>query len=106
MQITRMMESILQVNNWDLIISGALLANFFTWYFKPLDGVREYIVDKWVGFFVKREWFWAVPGIKILTCPKCLAFWSILVYTFNLTDAIVASILALAIKKFIKYVES
>ena len=100
------MESILQVNNWDLIISGALLANFFTWYFKPLDSVREYIVDKWVGFFIKREWFWAVPGIKILTCPKCLAFWSILVYTFNLTDAIVASVLALAIKKFIKYVES
>lgn len=100
------MESILQVNNWDLIISGALLANFFTWYFKPLDGVREYIVDKWVGFFIKHEWFWAVPGIKILTCPKCLAFWGILVYTFNLTDAIVASVLALAIKKFIKYVES
>lgn len=93
------------MNNWDLIISGALLANFFTWYFAPLDGVREYIVSKWVNFFVRRNWLWAVSGIKIITCPKCLAFWGILLYTFNLMDAIIASMLALVIKRVLKYVE-
>lgn len=94
------------MNNWDLIISGALLANFFTWYFRPLEDVRMYIVNKWVNFFIKREWFWAVPGIQIITCPKCLAFWGILVYTFNFMDAVIASMLALVIKKVLKYVES
>jgi len=92
--------------NWELIISGALLANFFTWYFTPLDGVREYIVDKWINFFLRKNMFWATRAVVIVTCPKCLAFWGILVYTFNLQDAIVASMLALTIKKFMQYVES
>lgn len=90
----------------DTIISAALLANFFTWYFRPLDDVRMFIVNKWVNFFVKREWFWGVSAIQIITCPKCLAFWGILVYTFNFMDAIIASMLALVIKKILQYVES
>ena len=94
------------MHNWELIISGALLANFFTWYFAPLDGVREYIVSKWVNFFIKRNWFWGAQGIKLITCVKCLAFWGILVYTFSLTNAVIASMLALVIKKVLKYVES
>lgn len=93
------------MNNWDLIISGALIANFFTWYFKPLDGVRDYIVTKWVNFFLKKNMFWATRAIVIITCPKCLAFWGILVYTLNFMDAIIASMLALVIRKILKYVE-
>jgi hypothetical protein len=100
------MELTLLLTNYDIIVSAALLANFFTWYFRPLDDVREYIVDKWVNFFLRKNMFWATRAIVIVTCPKCLAFWSILLYTFNLPNAIAASILALAIKKFIQYVES
>ena len=94
------------MHNWELIISGAILANFFTWYFEPLDGVREYIVSKWVNFFIRRNMFWATKAIQIITCPRCLAFWGILVYTFSLTDAVIASMLALTLKSFLKYVES
>lgn len=92
--------------NWELIISGALLANFFTWYFRPLDSVREYIVDKWVNFFLRKNMFWATRAIVIITCPKCLAFWGILGYTLNLESAIISSMLALVIKKIMIYVES
>jgi hypothetical protein len=91
--------------NWELIISGALIANFITWYFQPLDSAREYIVEKWINFFVKRNMFWATRAIIIITCAKCLAFWSILVYTLDLMSAIIASMLALIIKYIMKYVE-
>jgi len=88
----------------ETIISAALLANFITWYFEPLDTIREYVIDKYLSFVLKRKWFWATPAIKIITCPKCLAFWGTLIYTFNLIDAILASMLALFIKWMIEYV--
>jgi len=94
------------MHNWELIISGAILANFFTWYFEPLAPIREFIVGKWVDFFIKRNWFWGAQGVKLITCAKCLAFWGILVYTFSLTDAVIASMLALTLKSLLKYVES
>lgn len=94
------------MHNWDLIISGAILANFFTWYFEPLNGVREYIVSKWVNFFIRRNWLWGAQGVKLITCSKCLAWWGVLLYTFSLTDAVIASMLALTLKSFLKYVES
>ena len=94
------------MDNYDTIISAAILANFFTWYFKPLDFLREKVVNWWIKLCIKWNMFWATKAINIITCPKCLAFWGILLYTFNLQDAIIASILALTLKKFIHYVES
>ena len=91
----------------DTIIAAALLANFFTWYFRPFDDVRELIVERWVDFCIgtiKQPWL--VSAVKIITCPKCLAFWGILLYTFNLVDAIIASMLALIIRKIVRYAES
>lgn len=89
-----------------LIISAALLANFFTWYFRPFDDIREFIVKRWVDFFVRKNMFWATRAIVIITCPRCLAFWGILLYTHNLVGAIVASMLALIIQKIMRYAES
>ena len=86
------------------IISIALLANFFTWYFEPLTTVRDYIVDKYIRWCIKYNMFWATKATLLLTCSKCLAFWGTLAYTFNLIDAIIASILALLINKMLRYV--
>lgn len=88
----------------ELLISIALLSNFVTWYFEPLTTFREWIVDAYIRFCVKHNFFWATKASLILTCPKCLAFWGTLVYTQNLLDAIVASVLALFIQFTLKYV--
>ena len=90
----------------DLIISAALVANFFTWYFRPFEPAREFIVKHWVDFFIRKNMFWATKAIVIITCPKCLAFWLILICTHNLVGAIVASMLALIIQKIMRYAES
>ena len=75
----------------ETIISIALLANFATWYFTPLEKIREWIVDRYIRICIRWNMFWATNAIQIVTCPKCLAFWGTLAYTFNLIDAIIAS---------------
>ena len=85
-------------------ISIALLANFITWYFTPIDVVREWITDKWVRLCVRFNQFWLVNAVKPLTCAKCLAFWSGLIYTQSIIQAILASMLAVFIKYMLEYV--
>ncbi len=85
-------------------VSISLLANFFTWYFTPLDRIREFITDKWVRLCVKYNQFWLVNAIKPLTCAKCLAFWGGLIYTQSLIQAILASMIAVFIKFMLEYV--
>jgi len=88
----------------EIIISAALLANFITWFFVPFEPIREYIVTKWVDFTIRYKLYFMTQWISIITCVKCLAFWGTLVYTQNLIDAILASMLALFIKWMLKYV--
>lgn len=90
----------------ETLISIALLSNFVTWYFEPLTTIREWIVDTYIRFCIKREWFTLTKLAQIFTCPKCLAFWVTLVYTFNIIDAIVASVLALGINFMLKYISN
>lgn len=85
-------------------ISISLLANFITWYFTPLDVVREWITDKWVRLCVRFNQFWLVNAVKPLTCAKCLAFWSGLIYTQSIIQAILASMLAVFIKYMLEHV--
>ena len=85
-------------------ISIALLSNFITWYFVPFDNVREWIVEKWVRLCVKLNTLWAVKATSIITCAKCLAFWGGLVYTQNIIQAVLASMLAVFIKWMLEYV--
>lgn len=86
------------------VITVALLANFLTWYFTPLDGIREWITDKWVKTCIKYNQFWLVNAVKPLTCAKCLAFWGGLIYTQSILQAILASMIAVFIKFMLKYV--
>ena len=88
----------------ETIISAALLANFLTWYFAPLDSIRDFIVTTWVDFTIRYKLYFMTQWVKIITCVKCLAFWGTLVYTQNIIDAILASMLALGIKWMLKYV--
>ena len=86
------------------VITVALLANFLTWYFTPLDGIREWITDKWVRLCIKYNQYWLVNAVKPLTCAKCLAWWGGLIYTQSIIQAILASMIAVFIKYMLKYV--
>ena len=88
----------------EITISIALLANFITWYFTPLDRIREWITDKWVRVCVKYNQYWLVNAVKPLTCAKCLAFWGALIYTQSIIQAILASMIAVFIKFMLEYV--
>lgn len=90
----------------EILISIALLSNFITWYFEPLTTIREWIVDTYIRWCIKYNMFWATKLVNLLTCPKCLAFWVTLVYTWNLIDAIIASMLALFIQFVLKYISN
>ena len=88
----------------ETIISAALLANFLTWYFAPLDKIRDYIVAKWVDITIRYRLYFLTQSVIVITCAKCMAFWGTLIYTQNLIDAILASMLAVGIKWMLKYV--
>jgi hypothetical protein len=88
----------------ETIISIALFSVFATGYYTPLNVITEWIVDKYIRLCIKLNAFWAVKASLFLSCAKCQAFMITLVYTWNLIDAILASMLALGIKYMINYV--
>ena len=88
----------------ETIISIALLSVFLTGYYTPLNVITEWIVDKYIRLCIRYNMFWAVEASMFLTCAKCQAFLITLVYTWNLIDAIIASMLALGIKWMVNYV--
>lgn len=88
----------------ETILSISLISVFLTGYYTPLNPAREYIVDKYISFCVKRGLYKTAELSLLLTCAKCMAFTITLVYTWNIIDAIIASMLALLIKYVINYV--
>lgn len=90
----------------ETIVSIALFSVFATGYYTPLNVITEWIVERYIRFCIKINAFWAVKASLFLTCAKCQAFMITLIYTWNLRDAIVASILALGIKWMIKHISN
>lgn len=88
----------------ETIVSIALFSVFATGYYTPLNVITEWIVDKYIRICIKYNMFWATKASLFLTCAKCQAFMITLVYTWNLIDAILASMLALGIKWMVNYV--
>ena len=74
----------------------------FTKYFEPIqptkDKVVAWLIDKvvWLGM----KWspaLYLTRVVKLLTCPKCLSFWTLLVLTHNLFIAATGSIVAMVV---------
>lgn len=88
----------------ETVVAIALISIFATGYYTPLNPAREWIVDKYISFCVRRGLYKTAELSLLITCAKCLAFTVTLIYTWNFVQAIVASILALLIKYIIEYV--
>ncbi len=86
---------------FQILISISLISVFVTGYYRPLDPIREWITNKWVSFFVRREMYRTAEVAIVFNCAKCMAFIATLIYMQNLIYAIISSILALLINKII-----
>ena len=86
------------------LISISLISVFVTGYYTPLNPIREWITDKWVNFFVRRQLYRTAEVAIVFNCAKCMAFVATLLYMQNFIYAIIASIFALLIKYITTYV--
>lgn len=85
------------------VLGIALFANWLTHWFTPLAPIRERIVTKYVNMIVKHNMLWAQSALLLITCAKCLSFWTALVYfKGNLFYALVTSLIAQVIYYIIK----
>lgn len=94
---------------WTDLVGIALFSCFLTGWFEPLNPIRNRIVEKLINMIVKHNMLWAQPLISIFMCPMCLAFWVSLIYTTNLTSALITSLMAVVADTLIKiysYVKS
>jgi hypothetical protein len=80
---------------WIDLVGIALFANFITGWFDPINKIRIRIVEKLINTIVKYNMLWAQPVISMFTCPMCIAFWGSLLYTKNLSYALITSFSAL-----------
>jgi len=73
----------------------------FTKHFQPIQPMKDklvtWLIDKIVRVGVKWKPFLHLTQlVKLLTCPKCLSFWTLLVLTHSIfiaaTGAIVAEV--------------
>ena len=84
------------------IVGIALFANWLTHWNTAITPYRDKVVGKMVNTIVKYNMLWAQPMILIFTCARCLTFFSTLVYTQNLTYALIGSLLAQVVYWLIK----
>lgn len=86
------------------LISISLISVFVTGYYTPLNPIREWVTDKWVNFFVRKQLYRTAEVAIVFNCAKCMAFIATLLYTWNFIYAIIASIFALLLNFIISYV--
>ena len=95
----------MEVINYFGVIALALL---FTKYFQPIQPTKEkvvaWLIDKVVWLGMKwKPLFHLTQVVKLLTCPKCLSFWTILAITHSLSLAAIGAIIAMVIDNTLEY---
>ena len=86
------------------LLSISLVSVFLTGYYRPLNPAREWLTDKWIGFFVRKQMYRTAEVAIVFNCAKCMAFIATFIYTQNLIYAIISSIFALILNYIISYV--
>jgi hypothetical protein len=76
------------------ILGLAILVNFWTHWFVPLQWVKD-----------KIRWHKLPDMFMFLNCTKCLGFWSALVVTQNLYLAVATSLTSYLIENMIYFID-
>ena len=74
----------------------------FTKHFQPIQPAKDKLVEWLVGRIIRLGMRWdpmhhLLQVVKLLTCPKCLSFWTILYLTHNLFIAATGAIMAMVV---------
>ena len=74
----------------------------FTKWFEPIQGPKNKVVEWLIGkvVWLGMKWkplFSLTRVVKLLTCPFCLSFWTLLYITHNLFIAASGSIVAMIV---------
>ena len=88
------------------LLGIALFTNWLLWWFSPLEPLRTAIIDRVVRWGTKYNIWWPQTLLPYLFCVKCTAFWGTLIWSANLSYALITSFLAIIIKYILEYVES
>ena len=79
-------------------------------YFSPVQGVRNWVVEKLIRLMVSKNWNWLFYPIQVLSCPFCFSFWLTLGLTLSLykaaTVAVLTMVMLYIIESLLKYLES
>ena len=79
-------------------------------YFSPVQGVRNWIVEKLIRLMVSKNWNWLFYPIQVLSCPFRFSFWLTLGLTLSLykaaTVAVLTMVMLYIIESLLKYLES
>jgi len=86
------------------IVSLSLISIFLTGYYTPLNPIRNWIVDKYISKCISWGLYRGAELALFLTCAKCMSFMVSLIYTCNLPQAILCSMITVVIKYIIEYV--
>jgi hypothetical protein len=90
------------IQAFQILISISLISVFLTGYYRPIDPIREWVTEKWISFFVRKQMYRTAEVAIVFNCAKCMAFVATLIYMQNFIYAIIASIFALLINKLIE----
>jgi len=81
------------------IVGVAILCNFFTHFFEPIQGAKNRLLNflSFLPLFIYVE--------KTLNCSKCLSFWTGLIVFQNIIIAALCSLIGYLVNHLIDRVE-
>ena len=89
------------------LLGIAIFTNWLAWWFTPLEPLRRSIINKIVRWSIQLHISWPLERVlPVLFCVKCIAFWGTLIWSMNLSYALITSFLAITIKYILEHVES
>ncbi len=74
------------------VLGLSAISLLFVKYFSPVQGIRNWIVDKLIHLIVKHKQWWLEYLVQILSCPFCFATWLTLAVTLSLYKAAIAGV--------------
>ena len=74
----------------------------FTKHFQPIQPTKDKLVEWLVGKIIRLGMKWKpfmslIQVVKLLTCPKCLSFWTLLYLTHSLFVAATGAIVVMVV---------
>jgi hypothetical protein len=93
-----MIESILDMSLETLVVQSiawATIGIMFAHFFPPFQWLKHWLFKRWRN----EEYYW------VISCPKCVTFWSSLFFTWNVLFAFIASLVAYFLDEMIRSFE-